>query len=318
MLVYTLRRFFQLAPLMLGMMLVVMLLPRLIPGDVVTIMLGADAVISPTRAQEIRQMLGLERSIPQQYWDYLVALSRGDLGRSLRTGRPIGPLIAERFALTANIAVLSLAMAVAVGIPLGVIGARLRKTRWSVLLQTFNLVGLSFPTFWIGTILLIVATFYLRGVFPTLGSAGPGAPWLEQLRYAFLPSVTLAIPVAAVLARITQSSMIETLAQDYITVARSKGLAERIVFYKHALRNSLIPVVTEIGLQAGLILGGVVTIEVVFSYPGIGLLVLNAINQRDYPILQSVLLVVSAVFFVINYLVDLSYAWLNPRITYEP
>jgi peptide/nickel transport system permease protein len=121
-----------------------------------------------------------------------------------------------------------------------------------------------------------------------------------------------------VLARITQSSMIETLAQDYVTVARSKGLAERIVFYKHALRNSLIPVVTEIGLQAGLILGGVVTIEVVFSYPGIGLLVLNAINQRDYPILQSVLLVVSAVFFVINYLVDISYAWLNPRITYEP
>ena len=318
MLVYTLRRFFQLAPLMLGMILVVMLLPRLIPGDVVTIMLGADAVISPMRAQEIRQMLGLERSIPQQYWDYLVDLSRGDLGRSLRTGRPIGPLIAERFSLTANIAVLALAMAIVVGIPLGVIGARLRRTRWSVLLQTFNLVGLSFPTFWIGTILLIVATFHLRGVFPTLGSAGPGAPWLEQLRYAFLPSVTLAIPVAAVLARITQSSMIETLAQDFVTVARSKGLAERVVFYKHALRNSLIPVVTEIGLQAGLILGGVVTIEVVFSYPGIGLLVLNAINQRDYPILQSVLLVVSAVFFVINYLVDLSYAWLNPRITYEP
>jgi peptide/nickel transport system permease protein len=317
MLVYTLRRFLQLTPLVLGMILVVMLLPRFIPGDVVTIMLGADAVISPDRAVELRRIMGLDRSIPQQYWDYLVALSQGDLGRSLRTGRPLGPLIAERFGLSANIALLALLMAVVVGVPLGVVGARYRRSRWSILLQTANLVGLSFPTFWIGTILLIVASRYLHGVFPTLGSAGPGAPWLEQLRYAFLPSVTLAIPVAAVLARITQSAMIEVLAQDFITVARAKGLGEATVFYKHALRNSLIPVVTELGLQAGLILGGVVTIELVFSYPGIGLLVLNAINQRDYPILQSVLLIVSALFFVINFLVDLSYAWLNPRIVYE-
>ncbi len=317
MLVYTIRRFLQLTPLVLGMVFLVMLLPRLIPGDVVTIMLGTEAVISPARAAEIRQLLGLDRSIPQQYWDYLVALSQGDLGRSLRTGRPLGPLIADRFTLTANIALLSLGMAIVVGVPLGVIGARRRGTRWSIALQTFNLIGLSFPTFWIGTILLIGATHVFPGVFPTLGSAGPGAPWFEQLRYAFLPSVTLAIPVAAVLARITQSAMLEVLAQDYIKVARSKGLAERVVFYKHALRNSLIPVVTELGLQAGLILGGVVTIELVFSYPGIGLLVLTAINQRDYPILQSVLLIVSALFFIINYLVDISYAWLNPMIVYD-
>jgi peptide/nickel transport system permease protein len=316
MLVYTVRRFLQLVPLALGIVLIVMLLPRLIPGDVVTLMLGADAVVSPQRATEIRQLLGLDRTIPQQYWDYLVALSRGDFGRSLRTGRPIGPLIAERFLLTVNVALLSLTMAIAVGIPLGVLGARYRRTRWSVVLQTLTLVGLSFPTFWIGTILLMAASLYLQGVFPTLGSAGPGAPWLEQLRYAFLPSVTLAIPVASVLARITQSAMIEVLAQDYIAVARAKGLGQRSVFYKHALRNSVIPVVTEIGLQAGLILGGVVTIEVVFSYPGVGLLVLTAINQRDYPILQSVLLIVSFLFFVINYLVDLSYAWLDPRIAY--
>ena len=317
MLIYTARRFLQLTPLLLGMILVVMLIPRFIPGDVVTVMLGADAVISQDRADEIRRLLGLDRSIPQQYGEYLVALSQGDLGRSLRTGRPIGGLIADRFVLTANVAFLSLIMAVAAGIPLGVIGARYRGSRWSVMLQTLNLIGLSFPTFWIGTILLILATRYLHGVCPTLGSAGPGAPWFEQLRYAFLPSLTLAIPVAAVLARITQSTMIEVLAQDYVKVARSKGLAERVVFYKHALRNSLIPVVTEIGMQAGLILGGVVTIEVVFSYPGIGMLVLTAINQRDYPILQAVLLIVSLVFFVINYLVDISYAWLNPRITYE-
>lgn len=317
MLVYTVRRFLQLTPLVLGMILIVMLLPRFVPGDAVTIMLGTEAVISPERAQEMRRLLGLDRSIPQQYWDYLVALSQGDLGRSLRTGRPLGPLIADRFMLTANIALLSLVMAVVFGVPLGVLGARYRGTRWSVFLQTFNLIGLSFPTFWIGTILLIGATFYFQGIFPTLGSAGPDAPWFQHLRYAFLPSVTLAIPVTAVLARITQSSMIEALAQDYVKVARSKGLSERVVFYKHALRNSLIPVVTELGLQAGLILGGVVTIELVFSYPGIGLLVLNAINQRDYPILQSVLLIVSALFFVINYLVDISYAWLNPMIVYE-
>ncbi len=317
MLVYTIRRFLQLTPLVLGMVFIVMLLPRLIPGDVVTIMLGTEASISPDRANEIRQLLGLDRTIPQQYWDYLVALSQGDLGKSLRTGRPLGPLITARFGQTANIALLSLTIAVLFGVPLGVIGARYRHARWSVVLQTFNLIGLSFPTFWIGTILLIGATHVFPGWFPTIGSAGPGAAWVEQLRYAFLPSVTLAIPVTAVLARITKSSMIEVLAQDYIAVARAKGLSEETVFYKHALRNSLIPVVTELGLQTGLVLGGVVTIELVFSYPGIGLLVLNAINQRDYPILQSVLLIVSGLFFFINYLVDLSYAFLNPLIVYE-
>ncbi|MEX2541689.1 MAG: ABC transporter permease [Trueperaceae bacterium] len=317
MLIYTARRFLQLTPLLLGVILVVMLLPRLIPGDVVTIMLGTESVISPERAAEMRTLLGLDRSLPQQYWDYLTDLAQGDLGRSLRTGRPLGPVIADRFLLSANVALLALAMAIIVGIPLGVLGARHRRSRFSVLLQTFNLLGLSLPTFWTGTILLLVATFYFDDVFPTIGSAGAGAPWYEHLRYAFLPSLTLAIPVAAVLARITQSAMIEVLAQDYITVARAKGVAERLVFYKHALRNSLIPVVTELGLQAGLILGGVVTIELVFSYPGIGLLVLTAIGQRDYPILQSVLLIVSFLFFVINFLVDLSYALLNPRITYS-
>ncbi|MEX2536619.1 MAG: ABC transporter permease [Trueperaceae bacterium] len=316
MLIYTLRRFLQLTPMLLGVILVVMLLPRLVPGDVVTIMLGSESVISPDRAAEMRSLLGLDRTIPEQYWDYLNALAQGDLGNSLRTGRSLGPLIADRFILTANVALLALMMAIIVGIPLGVIGARYRRSRWSILLQTFSLVGLSLPTFWTGTILLLVVTFYLEGVFPTIGSAAAGAPWYEHLRYAFLPALTLAVPVTAVLARITQSAMIEVLAQDYITVARAKGVGERVVIFKHALRNSLIPVVTELGLQAGLILGGVVTIELVFSYPGVGLLVLTAINQRDYPILQSVLLIVSLLFFIINYLVDLSYGFLNPRITY--
>jgi peptide/nickel transport system permease protein len=317
MLIYTIRRMLAIIPLMLGVVLLTMLLPRLIPGDVVTIMLGSESVVSPQRAQEMRRLLGLDRSIPEQYWDYLTSLAQGDMGRSLRTGQPVAPLIASRFILSLYVSILAVVMGTMVGVSLGILAARYRKTRADLFLRIFNLLGLSIPRFWVATLLLLAATFYLHGVFPTVGSAGPEASFAERLRFAFLPGLTLAIPVSAVLARITQSTMTEVMLQDYITVARAKGLGERIVFYKHALRNSLIPVVTEIGLQAGFIFGGIVEVEVVFSYPGVGLLALNAISQRDYPVLMGVLLVITFLFALINLLVDLSYAWLNPRIRYS-
>lgn len=317
MLTFTIRRLLAIIPLMLGVILVTMLLPRLIPGDVVTIMLGSESVVSPQRADEMRRLLGLDRSIPQQYWDYLTGLVRGDMGRSLRTGQPVGPLIVDRFMLSFYISMLAIVLGTVGGVTLGVIAARYRRTRADLFFRIFNLIGLSVPRFWVATLLLLAATFYLAGTFPTVGAARADAGFLERMRYAFLPGVTLAIPVAAVLARITQTAMAEVLAQDYVRVAHAKGLARRVVFVKHALRNALIPVVTEIGLQTGFIFGGIVEVEVVFSYPGVGQLALNAISQRDYPVLQGVLLVITVLFAVINLVVDLSYAWLDPRIRYE-
>jgi peptide/nickel transport system permease protein len=317
MLFYTIRRLLAIIPLLLGVVLITMLLPRLIPGDVVTIMLGSESVVSPQRADEMRRLLGLDRSLPEQYVDYLSSLVRGDMGRSLRTGQPVAPLIAQRFTLSLYVSLLAILMGTVVGVSLGILAARYRKTRADVFLRIFNLLGLSIPRFWVATLLLLAATFYLHGVFPTVGAARADATLIEKLRYAFLPGLTLAIPVSAVLARITQSAMTEVLVQDYIAVARAKGLMERAVFYKHALRNALIPIVTEIGLQAGFIFGGIVEVEVVFSYPGVGLLALNAISQRDYPVLQGVLLTITLLFALINLLVDLSYAWLNPKIRYS-
>lgn len=317
MLTYIVRRLLAIIPLLLGVVLLTMLLPKLIPGDVVTIMLGSESVVSPQRAQELRRLLGLDKSLPEQYVEYLQRLAQGDLGNSLRTGQPIGPMIAERFALSFYISMLAIVIGAAVGIPLGILAVRMRKARGANLfLRIFNLLGLSIPRFWIGTMFLLAATFYFGGIFPTVGAAKPDASLLERLRYAFLPALTLALPVSAVLARVTQSSLLDVLVQDYITVARAKGVIERRVFSKHALRNGLIPVVTEMGLQAGFIFGGIVEVEVVFSYPGVGLLALNAISQRDYPVLQGVLLIITLLFAVINLLVDLSYAWLNPQIRY--
>jgi peptide/nickel transport system permease protein len=317
MLVYVVRRTLAIIPLLLGVVFITMLLPQLIPGDVLTIMLGGESVISPERADHMREMLGLNRSLPEQYWDYLTNLLRGDMGNSLRTGRPVAPIIFERFYLTAYISFLAVFLGALIGIPLGVIAARFQRTRLDIFLRIFNLIGLSVPRFWIGTMLLLVAMLYLRGVFPTVGAPRGEATILDYLRYAFLPSLTLAFPFSAVVARVTQSSISEVLVNDYVRTARSKGVQERVVFFKHALRNGLIPVVTVIGLQIGFIFGGIVEVEVVFAYPGVGTLALNAIDQRDYPMLQGILLIITVLFAVVNLLTDLSYAWLNPQITYD-
>ena len=314
---YTVRRTLAIIPLLLGVILITMLLPQLIPGDIVTMMVGAESPISPERQRHMRELLGLDQSLPEQYWNYVVGLVQGDMGHSLRTGQPVAPTLAGRFGLTAYIALLAVLMGTMIGIPLGILAARYQRTRLDIFLRIFNLLGLSVPRFWLGMIFLLIVMLYLRGVFPTVGGAGADASILERLRYAFLPSLTLAIPFSAVVARITQSTIFEVLAREYIKVARSKGLVERTIFWKHALRNALIPVVTVIGLQVGFIFGGIVEVEAVFSYPGVGTLALRAIEQRDYPILQGVLLSITLLFALINLLVDLSYAWLNPQITYD-
>lgn len=314
---FVFRRVMALIPTMLGIILLAMLIPRLVPGDVVSLMIGAESVVSPERAAEMRRLLGLGKPLHLEYWDYLCGVVRGDLGNSLRTGVPIFPTLLSRLGLSIRLAIFALTLGVMISLPTGILSAALRNSRVDILIRLGSLLGLSIPNFWMGTLFLLVATIYVPGVFPTVASVTAETGFLDFVRAAFLPALTLALTMTAVLTRLTRSSMLEVLRQDYITVARSKGLAERVVLYKHAIRNAMIPVTTEIGLQFGLMLGGVILVETVFTFPGLGTLVVRAIEQRDYTILQGALLAIAVVFTLTNLAVDLGYGLLDPRIRYE-
>jgi peptide/nickel transport system permease protein len=314
---YLFRRAMALVPTLLGVILLAMLIPRLVPGDVVTLMIGSESIVSPERAQEMRRLLGIGKPLHVEYWDYLRSVLTGDLGASLRTGVPVLPTLLPRLDLSMRLAIFALILGVLVSLPTGILSAALRNSRLDIVVRLGSLLGLSIPNFWLGTLFLLVATVYIPGVFPTVASVTADTSLAEFMRAAFLPALTLALTMTAVLTRLTRSSMLEVLRQDYVAVARAKGLAEGVVLYKHALRNAVIPVTTEIGLQFGLLLGGVILVETVFTYPGLGTLIVRAIEQRDYTILQGALLVIALIFTLTNLLVDIGYGLLDPRIRYE-
>ena len=314
---YAARRILMLIPTLLGVLLITLFVPRLIPGDAVSMILGTESVISPERANEMRRLLGLERPIHVQFIEYVAGLARGDFGRSLRTGAPIGPLLLERFSISFALTLYATVIAIAISVPIGVMVSSSRSVWLGLVVRIASLIGLSVPQFWMGTLLLIGATFYFPGVFPTVGAPRIGDGVVAWLQGSLLPAFALSVTMAAVLVRMIRSSMLEVLSQDYVRTAWAKGLTRRVVFFSHALRNAFIPVVTEIGLQFGLILGGAILVETVFTYPGFGLLVMRAIEQRDYPILQGALLLSALLFSLINLAVDMAYALLDPRISYE-
>jgi peptide/nickel transport system permease protein len=288
-----------------GVLTVVFLLVRLTPGDPVLLMVPPDA--SPAAVAELREKLGFTQPLPVQYAIYLGQALTGDLGASLRQHRPVSQLILERFPATLELTSLSMLLAVVVALPLGVIAALARGSLSDLLTRAIALIGQSMPTFWLGILLIIVFAVQLR-VLPT---SGRGAP--AQL---ILPSVTLGFYMMGLLARVTRASMLEVLTADYVRTARAKGLTERVVLVRHTLRNALIPIVTVLGLQIGTLLGGAVITEAVFAWPGIGSLAVTAIYQRDYPLVQGVVLLSGLVFVLVNFLVDVGYSYLNPRIRY--
>ena len=306
MLTYLLRRILIAVPTLLGVVLLVFLMVRLAPGDPAILLAGEFA--TPETLEAIRTRYGLDRPLPEQFALYLGALLQGDLGESARSRRPVLEELKTYFPNTVVLATAAILVALATGIPLGILAA-LRQGSWLDLgVMVLALLGVSMPVFWFGLLAILIFSVEL-GWFPVAGTG--------TLAHLVLPAVTLGINATALLARMTRGTLVEVLSQDYIRTARAKGLAERVVIFKHALRNALIPVVTVAGLEFGSLLAGAVITETIFAWPGLGQLLVGSILSRDYPVVQGAVLLVAFTFTLVNLMVDLLYAWIDPRVRYD-
>jgi len=305
---YVVGRLVGTVPVLFGVTLLVFAMTVLTPGDRVVALLGDAAQgLGQTARDELRRELGLDQPLPLQYVQYVGGLVRGDLGRSARSRRPVVAEIRDRLPATVELALAGLAIAVALGVSLGVVAAVRRGSVFDSLAVAVALVGVSVPVFWMGFLLMIVFALEL-GWLPASGRG----TW----RHLVLPAVTVGVASAAFIARITRGAVIETLGQDYVRTARSKGLTERRVVLRHALRPAMLPIVTVVGLQLGGLLGGAVLTETVFAWPGVGRLLVDAIVARDLPLVQGCVLVIALLFIGVNLVVDLSYAAINPKVRY--
>jgi peptide/nickel transport system permease protein len=298
-------------PVLLGIAVISFFLIRLVPGDVVNIMMG-DEFRDPKLEEELRRVFGLDQPVLIQFGNWFGALVRGDLGHSMRSGEPVMTEILGRFPVTLELTIAALLVSLLVALPLGVISATRRNGLLDSGARILSLIGLSLPNFWLGILLIMLFSVVLR-ILPSGGYAPFSLGW-DHFRFLVLPAITLGTSLAAVTMRMTRSALLEVLGLEYVRTARAKGLSEWTVVTRHALRNSLIPVVTIIGIQMGSLLGGTLVIEQVFSWPGLGSLVIESIYQRDYPLLQG-LTVFLALFFVLSsFLVDMLYLYLDPRL----
>jgi peptide/nickel transport system permease protein len=301
---------------LLGVSILIFALVRLLPGNIVDIIAGTEGQLSADQRNQILQEFGLDKPLPVQYLLWVGNMLRGNFGWSFRSSQPVSALLASRLPITIELAVLSILGVAVVGIPLGVAASVSRSIRVRTVVQIVGVLGLSMPNFWIA-VLLIIAASSLFGWLPALIYVSPWAdPWVN-LQQMFLPVLSLALGLSAVVVRMTRSSMLEVLGQDFIRVARAKGLSTRVVLLRHALRNALIPIVTILGLQTGFLLGGVVITEQIFGLPGLGWTLLNGVYQRDYPVVQGTVMLFATPFVLVNLLVDLLYTYLDPRIRYE-
>jgi peptide/nickel transport system permease protein len=308
-------RLYSKALTLIGLSLLVFLMLRLVPGTVVEQMIGADAIASPAMVAELKRFFGLDQPWYVQYGRWLGQLAQGDLGTSWRTGKPVVALILERLPVTLELTLFSVAFALVLGIAAGIVSAVRRDRAIDNVTRVGTLLGLSVPVFWQGTMLILFFSLYLRWMPPVVW-VDFSADWRRNLTIMVLPALCLGTASAANVARTTRSCMLDVLGSEYVRTAAAKGLAGRVVVLKHALRNALIPVVTVAGLQIGILLGGTVVVEEVFTLPGIGRLVLWSIYQRDYPLTQSTILFIAVLFMAINLAVDLLYGYLDPRIRY--
>ncbi|MDR7418414.1 MAG: ABC transporter permease [Armatimonadota bacterium] len=311
---YLVQRVLVTVPTVVGVITLAFLLVHIAPGDPAELMLGDYIGVSPQVLSEVRERLGLDRPIGTQYVTYVAQVARGDLGRSFRTNQPVAAEIAVQAPFTVVLAVAGVVLAVLLGVPAGIVTAMQRNTPTDYVTMTVAMIWLSSPSFWFG-ILLIYVFAYRLGWFPVFG-AGAWGDWRSLAVHLVLPAAAIGVRSAALIARMTRSSMLEVLNQDYIRTARAKGLASAAVVLRHALRNAAIPVITVIGLDIAYLLGGAVVTETVFSRPGLGKLVVDAIYARDYPMVQGAIMVFAIGILLVNLLVDLSYALVDPRVRY--
>jgi peptide/nickel transport system permease protein len=303
MLTYILQRLLGALFVIFGVVSIVFLLIHMIPGDPVEIMLGESA--STTDREALRVALGLNQPLWVQFQQYLTGLLQFDMGNSIHFRRPVSDLLLERLPATGLLAAMTLLITLVLALPLGIIAAVRRDTVWDSGAMTFSMLGVSIPNFWLGPILILVFSLWL-GWFPVSGRNGFGS--------VVLPALTLSTGLIAVLSRMVRSSMLEVLGEDYMRTAKAKGLPPQRVILHHGLRNALLPVITLLGLQLGALLAGAVITETVFSWPGVGLLTIESIQSRDYPVVQACVLLISVTYVLVNLLTDLAYAWIDPRI----
>jgi peptide/nickel transport system permease protein len=333
-LTYVLQRLFYLVPVLLGVTLLVFVISHAIPGDPARMMAGQKA--SRAAVENLRRSMGLDRPLAEQYLRYLVGLFRGDLGTSIRNQRPVLDDLTDFFPATLELTLASMALCILVGLPLGIVSAVRRNRAIDHISRVFSVFGVSTPVFWLGLMLLLL--FYRNlGWLPGSGRldvaldpplhvtglylidtllAGDGALFANALHHMLLPAFCLSYVYLAIITRIVRSSMIAVLGQDYVTTARANGIAETVIVLKHALKNSLIPTVTIIGLSIGELLGGAILTETIFNWPGMGKYVVDSVNFLDFPAIMGFTLVVSLAYVIINLAVDVLYAFLDPQIRY--
>ncbi len=310
---YILQRLAGMLAVMFTVVTIVFIIVRIAPGDPAAVMLGPDA--SAQDISQLRARLGIDQPLPIQYALFLGQLIRGDLGESIFLNRPVLSALADRAEPTFFLTLFAIAIASAIAIPIGILSAYRRGSLFDQATTTVAMLAASIPSFWLG--LLLIQYFAVRfGVFPVSGYGGPGASLATRLYHLVLPALALGIVSSALILRFTRASMLDVLNDDYVRTARSKGMGEFRVVMKHAFKNALIPVLTVIGLTAALLVSGAVVTETVFGLPGIGSLVVSAVLRRDYPVIQGALLIIAALYVLINFVIDMLYLAIDPRVKY--
>ena len=311
---YLAKRFLGGIATLLGVSVLTFLFIRLIPGDAIAARLGTSTALTPEQLASLRAYFGLDQPLPIQYWGWLTSLLHGDAGYSIRTGRPVLIEIGERLPATLELTTAAALIAIGIGIPLGLLSAVRARSRLDVLVRLGGLVGLSLPSFWLGTLIIVVFSLYLRWLPNTGGYVEFARDPLANLALLLFPAITLGLALAAATMRMTRSAILDVLGADYVRTATAKGLGPGLVHRRHVLKNGLIVVVTLLGIQVGQLLGGAVVVEEIFSVPGVGRMLLAAIVQRDYALVQGAVLAIAILFVALNVFVDLLYGYLDPRI----
>ncbi len=313
---YILNRIIALIPVLLLVSIAVFSLIHLIPGDPIDFIFAEEELSDPEVRAMFEKALGLDKPLLTQYVNWMGKILRGDFGQSIHYDRANLALILERFPATILLTIVASIVSVLIAIPAGVVAAIKRNTPSDYTAMVLALLGISIPNFWLGILLILTFSLYFP-VLPSSGYAASFADPLGTLKYLLLPSITLGTGMAAIVARMTRSEMLEEISKEYVRTARAKGLPERLVIFKHTLKNALVPTITVVGLQFGRLLGGTIIVETIFAWPGVGSLVVDAIYSRDYPLVQALVLAFAVIFVSVNFFVDILYKYVNPRITLE-
>src|SRR6188508_1853738 len=303
-------------PTIVGISMVIFLMVRLMPGDIVDVLLGGDAVATEEQKQQVREQLGLTGSYPEQYWNWASGVVTGDFGESYRNTEPVADVLSRAVPITLELMIIALLLATLIGVPLGVISAVRRDSVSDYASRVGGLVGISIPSFWLATLLLLFTSRVFGWVPPITYVKFFDDP-LTNLTQFILPAISISVFTLAIVMRMVRATMLEVLGQDYVRTARAKGVGRKTVISRHALRNALIPVVTIVGFEVGILMGGSAIVEIIFGLPGIGNTLINAIFGRDYPVIQAMTLMIAFTFIFANLLVDLLYGVLDPRISQE-